>query len=47
MSKFCLVRILQRESFMFENIMPLSNAVEGYALFDNMKVQKGAKDSKE
>lgn len=25
---------------MFGNIMPLSAAVEGYDLFDNMKVQK-------
>lgn len=30
---------------MSENIMPLSDAVEGYALFDNMKVQKGTKAS--
>ncbi|KAK7209432.1 hypothetical protein V2G26_016610 [Clonostachys chloroleuca] len=27
-------------SFMFENIMPLSSAVEGYQLFDQLKVQK-------
>ncbi|OPB40820.1 zinc containing alcohol dehydrogenase superfamily [Trichoderma guizhouense] len=26
--------------FMFENIMPLKNAVQGYTLFDEMKVQK-------
>ncbi|KAK5993918.1 Medium chain reductase/dehydrogenase ucsI [Cladobotryum mycophilum] len=26
--------------FMFENVMPLSKAVEGYTLFDEMKVQK-------
>ncbi|UKZ78809.1 hypothetical protein TrVFT333_006554 [Trichoderma virens FT-333] len=26
--------------FMFENIMPLSEAVQGYTLFDEMKVQK-------
>lgn len=25
---------------MFDKIMPLSDAVEGYDLFDNMKVQK-------
>lgn len=25
---------------MFENIMPLNEAVQGYALFDEMKVQK-------
>ena len=37
---------LQRESFMSDKIMPLSDAVEGYELFDNMRVQKGAKDSK-
>lgn len=28
-------------SFMSDKIMPLSEAVEGYDLFDNMKVQKG------
>ncbi|RFU27007.1 hypothetical protein B7463_g9329, partial [Scytalidium lignicola] len=27
-------------SFMFENVMPLTQAVEGYDLFNNMKVQK-------
>ncbi len=27
-------------SFMFDKIMPLSEAVEGYDLFDQMKVQK-------
>jgi hypothetical protein len=27
-------------SFMFDKVMPLSNAVEGYDLFDNMKAQK-------
>lgn len=26
--------------FMFDRIMPLSDAVEGYALFDQMQVQK-------
>jgi len=26
--------------FMFEKIMPLSEAVEGYEIFDSMKVQK-------
>jgi hypothetical protein len=25
---------------MFENIMPLQEAVQGYTLFDEMKVQK-------
>ena len=29
-----------RRSFMFDKIMPLSEAVEGYELFDSMKVQK-------
>jgi len=28
------------ERFMAENIMPLTEAVEGYELFDKMKVQK-------
>jgi threonine dehydrogenase-like Zn-dependent dehydrogenase len=27
-------------SFMFDKIMPLSEAVEGYELFDQRKVQK-------
>ena len=27
-------------SFMFDKIMPLADAVEGYDLFDKMKVQK-------
>lgn len=27
-------------SFMFDNVMPLNEAVKGYELFDNMKVQK-------
>jgi hypothetical protein len=26
--------------FMFEKVMPLTDAVEGYDLFDKMKVQK-------
>lgn len=29
---------------MFDKIMPLSEAVEGYELFDKMKVQKGMKE---
>ena len=29
-----------RSSFMFDQIMPLSEAKEGYDLFDKMKVQK-------
>lgn len=28
------------DSFMFDKIMPLEDAVEGYELFDKMKVQK-------
>lgn len=28
------------DSFMFDKIMPLTEAVEGYELFDQMKVQK-------
>lgn len=30
-----------RNRFMADKIMPLSEAVEGYDLFDKMKVQKG------
>ena len=30
--------------FMSDKIMPLSQAVEGYELFDNMKVQKGIRN---
>ena len=30
--------------FMSDKIMPLSEAVEGYELFDNMKVQKGIRN---
>jgi hypothetical protein len=29
-----------RDRFMADKIMPLSEAVEGYELFDKMKVQK-------
>lgn len=32
--------MLMCDSFMFDKIMPLSEAVEGYDLFDKMKVQK-------
>ena len=32
-------------SFMADKIMPLSEAVEGYDLFDKMKVQKGKNTS--
>ncbi|KAL2156230.1 hypothetical protein VTH82DRAFT_975 [Thermothelomyces myriococcoides] len=35
-----LVKNQGKFSFMFDKIMPLSNAVEGYDLFDQMKVQK-------
>ncbi|KAK0674369.1 putative S-glutathione dehydrogenase [Cercophora samala] len=35
-----LAKNQDRVSFMFDKIMPLSDAVEGYDLFDNMKVQK-------
>lgn len=31
---------LLRRRFMFDKIMPLSDAVEGYKLFDEMKAQK-------
>jgi threonine dehydrogenase-like Zn-dependent dehydrogenase len=33
-------RTLTADRFMFDNIMPLSEAVEGYDLFDKRKVQK-------
>lgn len=32
--------LINNNSFMFENIMPLNEAVQGYTLFDEMKVQK-------
>lgn len=32
--------ILTDSRFMFDTIMPLTEAVEGYDLFDKMKVQK-------
>ncbi|KAL2164390.1 hypothetical protein VTH06DRAFT_3606 [Thermothelomyces fergusii] len=35
-----LVKNQDKFSFMFDKIMPLSDAVEGYDLFDQMKVQK-------
>jgi hypothetical protein len=31
---------LTNNSFMFDKIMPLSEAAEGYELFDKMKVQQ-------
>ncbi len=33
--------LLTLTSFMSDKIMPMSEAVEGYDLFDKMKVQKG------
>jgi hypothetical protein len=43
-SVFCLTKKREpnadQDSFMFDKIMPLSEAVEGYDLFDSMKVQK-------
>lgn len=35
---------LTLERFMSDKIMPLTGAVEGYDLFDKMKVQKGEED---
>ena len=35
---------LMNSRFMSDKIMPLSQAVEGYELFDNMKVQKGIRN---
>lgn len=32
--------MLTGDSFMFDKIIPLSEAVEGYDLFDKMKAQK-------
>ena len=39
--EYRLMNRLTLSSFMSDNIMPLSQAVEGYELFDKMKVQKG------
>ena len=33
--------MLTQYSFMADKIMPLSEAIEGYELFDKMKVHKG------
>jgi hypothetical protein len=33
--------LLIQDSFMTEKVMPLSQALQGYELFDSMKVQKG------
>jgi hypothetical protein len=33
-------RVDKESSFMADKIMPLSEAVEGYSLFDNMQAQK-------
>jgi len=35
-----LAKTQDKFSFMYDKIMPLTDAVEGYDLFDNMKVQK-------
>jgi hypothetical protein len=35
-----MITTLTPDSFMFEQIMPLSEALEGYDMFDKMKVQK-------
>ena len=35
-----LTLLIRGRSFMSDKIMPLSEAVEGYDLFDKMKVQK-------
>lgn len=32
--------MLTRASFMFDKIMPLADALEGYKIFDEMKAQK-------
>jgi len=32
--------MLMSDSFMFDKVMPLSEAVEGYELFDKMQAQK-------
>ena len=36
--------LIRAARFMSDNIMPLSDAVKGYDLFDKMKVQKGTED---
>lgn len=35
-----VLRVLTTSSFMSDKIMPLSDAVEGYDIFDKMKAQK-------
>jgi hypothetical protein len=35
-----MIRMLTRNSFMADKVMPLSEAVEGYDIFDKMKAQK-------
>lgn len=42
-----MCRLLMAPSFMTETIMPLSKAVEGYELFDNMKAHKVIFDAQE
>ena len=39
--------VLTNRSFMTETIMPLSKAVEGYELFNNMKAHKVIFDADE
>jgi len=36
----CVLLTKDHRSFMFDKIMPLTEAVEAYELFDKMKVQK-------
>jgi len=36
----CWAQILTARRFMFDKIMPLSDAVQGYDIFDKMKAQK-------
>jgi hypothetical protein len=40
MASECGTQILTAYRFMFDKIMPLSDAVEGYDIFDKMKAQK-------
>lgn len=35
-----VIPLLTSQSFMFEKIMPLSEALEGYDIFDKMQAQK-------
>jgi hypothetical protein len=38
--KYPVIHMLECASFMFAKIMPLAEAVEGYDIFNQMKVQK-------